>query len=483
MSTMRWTAFAALCIAILHFIVVVPTFGWADERPNIVLCMADDQGWGDVGYYGNTVLKTPVLDAMAASNLRLDRFYAAAPVCSPTRGSVLTGRHPNRFGCFSWGYALRPQEITIAEALKTAGYATGHFGKWHLGSVRADSPVSPGGSGFDQWLSSPNFFENDPLMSRNGQVVAMRGESSEVTVDAALEFIRDCVERDQRFLAVVWFGSPHSPHIAAERFRRMYDGLPEKLQHFYGEITGIDAAMGKLRRTLRELGIAENTLLWYTSDNGALKVGSTGGLRGRKGTLYEGGLRVPAIIEWPARIQQPRTSTMLCGTVDIYPTVLEVAGVRMPDQPPLDGVSLLPLIDGKMEGRGKPLGFWVYPARGIPTRSTQILQQMQAEQQGGPPAPEPPEAIRHPGVITKRYPEKPLPGHAAWIDGQYKLHRKPGKSGTVAFELYDLERDPQEHANLADEHPERVDAMRGALEAWQRSVIHSLNGEDYKQSN
>jgi len=126
------------------------------NRPNIVLVMADDQGWGDTGYNGHDRLKTPTLDEMAASCLRFDRFYSAAPVCSPTRGSVLTGRHPNRYGCFSWGYTLRPQEVTIAEVLKTAGYRTGHFGKWHLGPVRADSPVSPGNSGFDEWLSSPN---------------------------------------------------------------------------------------------------------------------------------------------------------------------------------------------------------------------------------------------------------------------------------------------------------------------------------------
>src|SRR5690606_31531358 len=135
------------------------------------------QGWGDVAYNGHPVIKTPTLDEMAANHLRFDRFYAAAPVCSPTRGSVLTGRHPNRFGCFRWGHTLRPQEVTVAEALQRAGYATGHFGKWHLGSVRADSPVSPGKSGFEEWFSSPNFFENDPLMCHNGKVVEAQGES------------------------------------------------------------------------------------------------------------------------------------------------------------------------------------------------------------------------------------------------------------------------------------------------------------------
>ena len=160
------------------------------KLPNIILCMADDQGWGDMAYNGHPVLQTPNFDAMAAEAFRFDRFYAAAPVCSPTRGSVLTGRNPNRFGCFSWGRTLRPQEITIAEVLKEAGYVTGHFGKWHLGSVRMGSPVNPGASGFDEWLSAPNFFDNDPILSREGKAIQTKGESSMVTVDAAIKLLR-----------------------------------------------------------------------------------------------------------------------------------------------------------------------------------------------------------------------------------------------------------------------------------------------------
>jgi arylsulfatase A-like enzyme len=315
--------------------------GTSVSKPNIVLCMADDQGWGDMAYNGHPVLKTPNFDAMAAEALRFDRFYAAAPVCSPTRGSVMTGRHPNRFGCFKWGYSLRPQEISIAEALKRGGYVTGHFGKWHLGSVMKGSPVSPGGAGFDEWLSAPNFFDNDPILSREGTAVQTRGESSMVTVDAALEFIRKHAETTQPFLAVVWFGSPHGPHRAIERDRRLYDDQQKKLQHFYGEITGMDRAFGKLRKELRTLDIADNTILWYCSDNGGLQIESSGG-RGKKGQVYEGGLRVPAILEWPARITGRQLTKVPCNTSDIYPTLLDIAGVRMENQPPLDGISLTP---------------------------------------------------------------------------------------------------------------------------------------------
>jgi arylsulfatase A-like enzyme len=442
--------------------------------------MADDQGWGDVGYRNHPVLKTPVLDEMAATCLRLDRFYAAAPVCSPTRGSVLTGRHPNRFGCFSWGHTLRPQEITIAEALKTAGYVTGHFGKWHVGPVSADSSVCPGASGFDEWFSSPNFFDNDPLMSDKGKVIETQGESSQVTVDAAVKFIRSVATGDKPFLAVVWFGSPHGPHIALEEDRQIYKDQPERLQHFYGEITAMDRAIGNLRKELRALGVAENTLFWYTSDNGALGVGSAGGLTGNKGNLYEGGLRVPTTIEWPARIKQPRTSLVPCGTVDIYPTLLDVVGVEVPHQPPLDGISLLPLIDGETIKRDKPLGFWVYPVGGISTPSTRILQQMLARQQGeaspeknGPTFPEP-------DKITKQYPEDVLPGPAAWIDGDYKLHRRADKSGEATYSLHDLVKDPREQTDRSAGEPERLKKMKAGLEAWQKSVIRSLNGKDYQ---
>ena len=298
--------------------------------------MADDQGWGDMAYMGHPVLKTPTFDEMATSCLRFDRFYAAGPVCSPTRGSVLTGRHPNRFGCFRWGYSLRPREITVAEALKKAGYTTGHFGKWHVGSVRADSPVSPGQSGFDEWFSSPNFFENSPWMSHRGKAVKTEGEGSMVTVEAALRFIREALRKKKPFLALVWFGSPHAPHRGIERDLELYPDQPKPQRHFLAEITAMDRAMGHLRKELRVLGIAENTLLWYTSDNGAIRQGSTGGLSGRKGTVLEGGIRVPAIIEWPSRIAAPRTTYFPCGTVDIYPTLLEIAAVTMPNQPPLD---------------------------------------------------------------------------------------------------------------------------------------------------
>ena len=449
--------------------------------PNIVLVMADDQGWGDMAYSGHPVLKTPNFDTAASAGLRFDRFYAAAPVCSPTRASVMTGRHPNRMGVFKWGYPMRPQETTIAEALKTANYSTGHFGKWHLGSVRRTSPAHPGNNGFDRWISAPNFFDNAPILADQGTAVRTSGESSMVTVDAALKWIDAQAKADQPFLAVVWFGSPHGPHRASEQDRALYRDQDEELQHFYGEITGMDRAFGKLRDGLTELGIRENTILWYCSDNGALpRVGSTGGHRGNKGKVYEGGLLVPAILEWPARIPTHRVIKLRCNTCDIYPTLLELAGVTVEHQPTLDGVSLLPLIEGDMSSRPRPMGFWDYPARGISTPSAKWMKELwDAQQAGGdlPPHQSSQLAARLP---RPAYPVDEFPGHAAWIDGDWKLHRIVDKQKKLSWELYNLARDPAETSNQADAERRRRDQMQAELRAWLGSVTRSLNGEDYQ---
>jgi arylsulfatase A-like enzyme len=445
-------------------------------QPNIVLCMADDQGWGDMAYNGHPVIKTPNFDAMAESGLRFDRFYAAAPVCSPTRGSVMTGRHPNRFGCFSWGHTLRPQEVTLAEALQEAGYVTGHFGKWHLGSVRVGSPVNPGASGFDEWCSAPNFFDNDPLFSREGKAVRVEGESSMVTVDAALDFVERHSKSEQPFLAVVWFGSPHAPHRADPEFGSLYES--EKRKDFYGEITGMDAAFGKLRNGLRRLNIQDNTILWYCSDNGGLMKESTGG-RARKGSIYEGGLRVPSILEWPARLKKARNTAMPCNTADIYPTLLEITEVDIKDQPQLDGVSLLPLIEGTLDRRPGGMGFWQYPERGISTPSEKWMQELAEAQNSGIELNEPERLRLDAGDLSKQYDVNNISGHAAWLKWPWKLHRIEKKAGAVTLEFYNLAEDSRESENLAQSQSERSQRMLKELEKWQRSVLHSLNGADY----
>jgi arylsulfatase A-like enzyme len=450
-------------------------------RPNIVLVMADDQGWGDMAYNGHPKLKTPNFDALAAEGIRFDNFHAAAPVCSPTRGSVMTGRTPNRFGCFSWGHTLRPQEVTVAEALKSAGYRTGHFGKWHLGSVQKDSPVNPGNSGFEEWVSAPNYFDLNPVLSDQGRAVSFEGDSSDVTAELAIKFIRKNAEAKQPFFAVVWFGSPHAPHQALESDREPYADLPKAQQNFYGEITAMDRAFGRLRTEIKDLGLRDNTILWYCSDNGALpKLGSSGGRRGNKGKIYEGGLLVPALMEWPARFASPKVVKLPCVTSDIYPTILDVVDVTVPNQPVLDGISLLGLITGREKEREKGIGFWDRGKKGIQTPTKQWMDELLAAQKEGREPNDPARLNPDAGVIGEPEPSNQFPGHAAWLDGQWKLHRiEDPMTHDVTWELYDLEADPDESRVLFAEHPDRLPAMQEALNEWLKSVVKSLNGADY----
>lgn len=454
--------------------------------PNIVLVMADDQGWGDMGYQGHPVIQTPNFDALAREGIRFDNFYAAAPVCSPTRGSVLTGRNPNRFGCFKWGYSLRPQEITIPEALKSKGYRSGHFGKWHLGSVMKGSPVNPGSSGFDVWFSAENFFDNDPILSREGKATPVQGESSMITVDAALDFMKDhqrC-HPDQPFLAVVWFGSPHNPHRAAPEDEAIYSNIENKnLRNFYGEITGMDRAFGKLRQSIADMSIKDNTILWYVSDNGALpNLGSTGGARGKKASIYDGGLRVPGLLEWPAKFEHPGVFEARCTTSDILPTLLDWTSAQEASKRPLDGISLACGLDQGAKERSTGIGFWDRPEGGIGVPSHRMMTELLEAQNQGVSNPFPERLRLDACEIKQEYPLDDFQGHAAWVDGDWKLHRiQPKQDQDPKWELYNLKSDPSETDDILDKYPSRVSEMKIALKNWQISVLKSLNGLDYEE--
>lgn len=456
-------------------------FAKASERPNIVLVMADDQGWGDMAYNGHPHVRTPHFDALAREGIRFDRFYAAAPVCSPTRASVLTGRTPNRTGCFSWGHPLRPQEVTVADVLKEAGYRTGHFGKWHLGSVLKGSPVIPGEHGFDEWISSPNFFDLNPILSDRGEAVPFEGESSELAVEVALRFIRKCAEAEDPFLAVVWFGSPHLPHQSLDSDRALYRERPEAERGFLAEITAMDRAFGRLREGLGELGIRDETIVWYCSDNGALpRVGSTGGARENKGSIYDGGLLVPALLEWPARFSEPSSIAVRCVTSDIFPTLLELAGIAFESGRPIDGFSLVPLIEGDNASRPGAIGFWNYPVKGVRVPAKEWMEETYLAQQEGREPDDPAMHFRDAGIIGEPVSLDRFPGHSAWIEDGWKLHRIEDKAvDEVRWELYDLTSDPAEKRNRLEEEATRFAAMRARFEPWLVSVARSINGEDY----
>ena len=451
-------------------------------RPNIILCMADDLGWGDTGYNGHDRIKTPSLDEMSRAGLRFNRWYSAAPVCSPTRGSSITGRHPYRYGIqFACDGHLRKGEITLAQVAKELGYATGHFGKWHLGTLtRGDKETSRWGGwagkgalinyappwerGFDEAFSTETKVPTyNPMVTPTGwkkgkagdhfgtyywigeETVAtdnLEGDDSRVIMDRAIPFIQKAVADDKPFFAVVWFHAPHLPVVAGPEHRALYRDLPEFAQHYMGCVTAMDEQVGRLRSELRKLGVADNTLLCFSSDNGPeggkesleKAPGKSGGLRGRKRSLYEGGVRVPGVIEWPGVIKAGRSTDMPAVTSDYFPTILDVLGFQLQCEPrPYDGVSLLPLLkkEGGLAERPRPIGF------------------------------------ESKGTVTLN-------------DNRYKIVTK-GNASFDKIELYDLLADRAEKNNIAAEHPEIVKTMKATLDEWRASCKASDAGEDYEK--
>ena len=409
-------------------------------KPNIILIMTDDQGWGQTGYYNHPILKTPNIDSMAKNGLRFDRFYAGAPLCSPTRATVLTGRSNDRTGVFSHGYALRLQERTIAQVLKKEGYATGHFGKWHLNGLKGpgvpifeDDSHGPKNFGFDYWLTVSNFFDLNPIMSRNGVFENFKGTSSEIIVDEAINYIKKCIADNKPFFTVLWDGSPHDPFIATEKDRLLFKGLDEQSINHFGELVAFDRSLGRLRDQINKLGIAENTILWFCSDNGGLRKvneANIGGLRETKGSIWEGGIRVPGIIEWKGIIE-PRISSYPASTLDIFPTIMDI--LKLPKklmQAPIDGISLFPIFNKELENREKMIPF----------------------------------KIKDKGAL---------------IDNNFKLVAISLKN--KEFELYDIELDPAESENISTKKPYLFEKMKKEFYVWYKSVQKSVNGLDYSE--
>ena len=450
----------------------------ADERPNIVIIMADDHGYGDTGYTGHPFVKTPHLDAMAESGVVFNRFYASAPVCSPTRASFMTGRHPFRTNVPNHGHYMRPEEKTIAEALKSSGYVTGHFGKWHIGSVQPDSPTNPGGAGFDEWLSGLNFFDNDPYLSRNGKYEHLKGAGTVISMEATIDFLKRHCHDDRPMFTVTWFPSPHDPQEEIPdglvNAGKLYNDEKTNKPGYFREITLLDQQVGRLQVALRDLGIEKNTLFIYCSDNGGL-VGESSGGREKKGSIYEGGLRVPAIFQWPARYQARIIETPVF-TSDLYPTLVAIAGAKVSPQPQLDGIDLTPILDGTSPTH-PPMGFWHGYQKGESTWSDRIIKSLMEAEQSGKPNPFPGRRLKN----VNEYPdldENDLHGHAAWNSWPWKLHRIE-QNGKVKIELYHLIDDPMEKNDLSSREPERTAKMLLSLETWQRSVLRSWSGRDY----
>ena len=407
------------------------------KRPNIVIVLADDMGYGDLGCYGHPVIKSPNLDKFAKQAMRFTQGYSASGVCSPSRSAILTGRTPYRNGVFNWipegsEVHLRRSEVTLATLLRRAGYATCHVGKWHLnGMFNSPKQPQPGDHGYDWWLATQNnagpSHKNPTNFVRNGKAVGeMKGYSSHLIVDEAIGWLSKERDKTKPFLLSVWFHEPHLPIESDPKYQAEYPDLvkndPEKAQH-HGNITQADAAFGRLMQALADMNLAEDTLVIFTSDNGpegnGLKGrtrGSTGGLRGRKRSVYEGGIRVPFMVRWPGHVPAGKTSDQPVVGTDIFATVLEVTGLDVPKDRVIDAVSFVPALQGKQIERTRPMYF--------------------------------------------RCPIAPEEFKIMMREGDYTLLANPG---LTKFELYNLKTDMKQADDLALKEPQRFEAMKKAL--------------------
>lgn len=434
-----------LLVALAATCLFSPLFA-ADSRPNVILVMTDDHGYGDFGVNGNPHIRTPNLDGFARGGVQLTRYYVS-PVCSPTRASLMTGRYHYRTGVIHTsrgGAKMHGEEVTIAERLQAAGYRTGIFGKWHLGD---NYPMRPSEQGFDEALihksgaigmqtDGPNSYF-DPRLWHNNEPKPTQGYCTDVFFAAAQAFIEQ--NRDRPFFVYLPTNAPHAPLEVSAKYSDRYKamGLDDTTARVYGMVENIDENFGRLLATLDRLGLRRNTIVLFHTDNGAQQARFNAGLRGRKGTTYEGGIRVPAFVQWPAKIPGKRSVDRIAAHIDVLPTVLDACGVTVPASPAIDGRSLLPLLTGQAASESWP-------------ERTLVIQ-------------------CHRGLAPKRY------QHFSAITQRFKLVGYPGtfnredlvtSAESPVLELYDIPADREEKNDLARSLPQEVDRLRRRYETW-----------------
>lgn len=406
------------------------------EQPNIIVIMADDMGWGDSSTYGHPIIKTPNLDKLATQGVKFTQGYAAAGVCSPSRSAILTGRTPYRNGVWRHlsGFEpahLRSSEITYPQILQKGGYETAHFGKWHLLSqeqfANKDYP-QPGEHGYDYWFATQNnaipSHKNPNNFIRNGKAVGeLKGFSAPLVADEAITWLTTKRDVAKPFLMSVWFHEPHKPIKTDINFSSLYPDETPKNKEYFGNITQMDFALGEIMKVLEARGLADNTFVVFTSDNGPVVSvgGSSGGLRGYKRFDFEGGIRVPFIVRWPGHIKPGTESkTPVIGS-DIFTTVLNISGLDAPTDRTIDGVNLLPAVTGQALTRTTPL-FW-------------------------------------------RTHVSPADNRVALREGEWKI---VANDILTEFMLFNVEVDPTESNDLAKKKPEKLAKMKKRLiDTWQ----------------
>ena len=394
----------------------------ARRRPNVVLIITDDQGWGDVHSHGNDKIDTPVLDQLAADGVRFDRFFVSA-VCAPTRASLLTGRYHLRTGTHGVTRGqenMRSEEVTIAEVFRQAGYATGCFGKWHNG---AHYPHHPNGQGFDEFLGFccghwNNYFDTD--LDHNGKTVKTKGYITDVLTDAAIAFIEQY--RDQPFFCYIPYNAPHSPWQVPDRYFDKYKarGLDDTTACAYAMVENIDDNIGQILKRLDEMRLSNDTIVLFLTDNGPNSDRYNGGMKGRKGSVHEGGVRVPLFVRWPTQLKPGHTVEQIAAHIDLLPTIIELCGVPMPKTLPLDGLNLGPLLKGETAN-------W-------PNRM----------------------------IFSQRRHTEPTAGAVRTQHWRAVIYKQ--------WELYDMIADPGQQNDVAEKHPEVLKKLKAAYEAWFKDV-------------
>jgi arylsulfatase A-like enzyme len=472
-GTLRLASRILAALALVFSACPLPlTAGEKAKRPNVIVILADDMGYGELGCYGHPRFKTPHLDKMAAQAVRLTQFNTPAPFCAPTRAALLTGRYPIRCGMTANpapdggpnadAVALPAGETVLAQLFRRAGYATGMVGKWHLGHAKLE--YYPTRRGFDEYLGI--LYSNDmrPVQLVGGEKVAEYPLVQATITERYTEWALDFIQRNKGRPFFLYFAHamPHKPLACSERFyKKSGAGL-------YGDVLAeLDDSVGRVLAKLKELDLDENTLVIFTSDNGPWYGGSSGGLRGMKGTTWEGGYRVPCIVRWPGHVPAGRTSDALAITADIFPTTLAAAGIELPRGVTLDGRDLLPALQGKAKSPHDVIfshqGGQISSVRDARWKLHVLPAKDRKEKPAGKWI-----DPRGPDGVTILAPYE-----------QSQPDEYPGlRTGDVtkAMTLFDLMNDPGEQRDVAGQHPEVVARLRARYEEFIRDIRASNGG-------